>query len=313
MLKFFVRRFLVALATVIVVSILVFLLVHAGNGSPGVSALGQGATPEEIDTYNQNIGWNDPLILQYFRWLSLAITGNFGTSFTDGHDVFADILVRLPVTASLAGGATIFSAVLGIVLGVTAAVRGGIADRIVGTFAGVVVAIPAFWLGIVLVFLLAIQTSLLPATGYVPFEFSPSGWFASLMLPVLTLALGGAAFVARQTRASMIEALAQEHIRTLRATGVPTWRILYVHALRFASLPIVASIALQFIALFGGSVIVEQLFAMPGLGVAIQGAVGSSDAPTVQGVVVLLTAVVVVVNLLLELVTRFLDPKLRAS
>lgn len=313
MIVLIVKRLAFAIATIFVVSVIVFLLVHASSTSPGVVALGAGATPEDVEAYNTKIGWNDPLIEQYLSWAGGVLRGDFGASLVDGRDIFDDILIRLPVTASLAAGATIFSAVIGITLGVTAAVRRGLADRLVGIFAGIGASIPAFWLGIVLVFVLAIQTSLLPATGYVSFQTSPSLWAASLALPVLTLAIGGAAFVARQTRASMNEALAQEHIRTLRATGTPTWRILYIHALRFASLPIVASIALQFIALFGGSVIIEQLFAMPGLGVAIQGAVGQADAPTIQGIVVIATVVVVVVNLALELITRFLDPKLRAS
>lgn len=313
MLKFAASRLILALTTVIVVSVIVFLLVHVGTGGPGVVALGQGATPEEIEAYNEAIGWNDPLLAQYWAWLSSAATGDFGVSLIDGRDIIQDIGIRLPVTASLAAGATLFSAIVGITLGVSAAVRRGWFDRFVSVFAGLAVAIPAFWLGIVLVYFFAVQSSILPATGYVPFDVSPSLWAASLALPILTLAIGGAAFIARQTRASMTDALAQEHIRTLRATGTPTWRILYIHALRFASLPIVASIALQFIALFGGSVIVEQLFAMPGIGLAIQGAVGQADSPTVQAIVVVATLVVVTVNLALELLTRFLDPKLRAS
>lgn len=313
MLAFVVKRLLLALVTVIVVSAIVFLLMHLGTPGPGVVALGLGATPEEIDAYNDRVGWNDPLLPQYWAWISNAAAGNFGVSFTDGRDVIKDIGVRLPVTASLAAGATLLSAIIGIALGVSAAVRRGWTDRVVGTYAGLAVALPSFWLGIVLVFFLAVQNSVLPATGFVPFEVSPSLWAASLALPILTLAIGGSAFIARQTRASMTEALAQEHIRTLRATGTPTWRILYIHALRYASLPIVASIALQFIALFGGSVVIEQLFAMPGMGIAVQGAVGQADATTIQAIVVIATLVVVTVNLALELLTRFLDPKLRAS
>jgi peptide/nickel transport system permease protein len=186
-------------------------------------------------------------------------------------------------------------------------------DRIVGGVCGLAVALPAFWIGIIFVYFLAVQSSVFPATGYVPFEVSPQDWALSLALPVITLAVGGAAFIARQTRASMLEALQQEHIRTLRATATPTWKILYVHALRYASLPIVAGIALQFIQLFGGSVIAEQLFAMPGLGQSVQNSVSTHDAPSVQGVVVIATVVVVAVNLVLELATKFLDPKLRAA
>lgn len=310
---FITKRLLMALATVLVVAVLAFLLVHAMPGSPGAVSLGAGASQEAIDEVNARLGWNDPLLTQFFRWLGDAVQGNLGISLIDGRSVSADLASRLPVTASLAAAATLLSAVLGIALGVTAAVRGGMVDRIIGGVCGMAVALPAFWIGIIFVYLLAVQSSVFPATGYVPFEVSPQDWALSLALPVITLAVGGAAFIARQTRASMLEALQQEHIRTLRATATPTWKILYVHALRYASLPIVAGIALQFIGLFGGSVIAEQLFAMPGLGQAVQTSVSTHDAPSVQGVVVIATVVVVAVNLVLELATKFLDPKLRAS
>lgn len=310
---FITKRLLMALATVLVVAVLAFLLVHAMPGSPGAVSLGAGASQEAIDEVNQRLGWNDPLITQFATWLGSAVQGDLGVSLIDGRSVSADLASRLPVTASLAAGATILSALLGVALGVTAAVRGGFLDQVIGGFVGLLVALPAFWVGIIFVYLFAVQSSVFPATGYVPFEVSPQDWALSLALPVITLAVGGAAFIARQTRASMLEALQQEHIRTLRATATPTWKILYVHALRYASLPIVAGIALQFIGLFGGSVIAEQLFAMPGLGQAVQSSVSTHDAPAVQGVVVIATVVVVAVNLVLELATKFLDPKLRAS
>ncbi|GAA2144965.1 ABC transporter permease [Arthrobacter humicola] len=307
------KRLLMALATVLLVAVLAFLLVHAMPGSPGAVSLGAGASQEAINRVNEKLGWSDPLPAQFFRWLGSAAQGDFGVSLIDGRSVSADLANRLPVTAVLAAGATLLSAVLGIALGVTAAVRGGMVDRIVGAVCGLAVALPAFWIGIIFVYLFAVQSSVFPATGYVPFEVSTQDWALSLALPVITLAVGGAAFIARQTRASMLEALQQEHIRTLRATATPTWKILYVHALRYASLPIVAGIAVQFIGLFGGSVIAEQLFAMPGLGQAVQTSVSTHDAPSVQGVVVVATVVVVAVNLVLELATKFLDPKLRAS
>jgi peptide/nickel transport system permease protein len=270
-----------------------------------------GAKPPQIEALNQRLGWNDPLITQYFRWAASAARGDLGTSLIDGHDIGSAILTRLPVTASLAAGATLVSAIAGIGMGVVAAVKGGVTDKIINAFAGLAASLPAFWVGIVLVYFLAVQAGLFQATGYVSFAESPAKWFSSLFLPVLTLAIGGSSFIARQTRASMLDALTQEYIRTLRATAMPTWRILYVHALRYASLPIVAGVALQFIALFGGSVIAEQLFALPGLGSEIQKAVGTNDGPTVQGVVLVSTLIVVAVNLLLELSTLFLDPKLR--
>ncbi|MCX7520761.1 ABC transporter permease [Microbacterium sp. STN6] len=310
---FVLKRALLAVLTIFAVSVIAFLLVHSMKGDPGTVIAGLGATKGEIAAINDKVGWNDPLIVQYADWALHAIQGDFGLSLIDGRDIMGDLADRLPVTASLATGGTLLSAVLGIVLGVTAVVRGGIADKIVSGYAGLAAALPNFWIGIILVFVFAVVVPVFPATGYVPFDQSPELWFISLALPVLTLAIGGSGFIARQARASMYDALAQEHIRTLRATATPRWRILYIHALRFASLPIIASIALQFIALFGGSVVIEQLYSMPGIGVDLQAAVARYDAPVVLGVVVIATIVVVVVNLILEMATRFLDPKLRAS
>ena len=186
-------------------------------------------------------------------------------------------------------------------------------DRFITALSGVLLSVPAFWVGVLLVYVFAVQLRLLPATGFVPFAVDPEAWAKSLVLPVLTIAITSLAGIARQTRASMSETLTQEHMRTLRAVGTPTTRIVYVHALRGASLPILASVAIQFIVLFGGSVVIEVLFALPGIGQAMQAAVGSADLPFVQALVLVATLVVVVVNLALELLNRTLDPKLRAS
>jgi peptide/nickel transport system permease protein len=166
---------------------------------------------------------------------------------------------------------------------------------------------------VLLVYVFAVQLRILPATGFVPFADSPQDWARSLVLPVVTIAITSMAGIARQTRASMGDALTQEHMRSLRALGTPTRRIVYVHALRSASLPILASIAIMFIVLFGGSTVIEVLFALPGIGQAMQAAVGSADLPMVQALVLVATLVVVIVNLALELLTRALDPKLRAA
>jgi len=194
-----------------------------------------------------------------------------------------------------------------------AAVRRGATDKVVTAFSGILISMPQFWLGILFVYLFAVYLRVLPAAGYTPPSQDPRKWILGLVLPVVVLSVGAMGFIARQTRASMTEALSQEHIRTLRAIGTPTWRILYIHALRYASLPVVAGISIQFIGLMGGSVIIEQVFLMPGLGLAMQQAVGYSDAPYVQAVVVIATFIVVVVNFALEMANRFLDPKLRVS
>jgi peptide/nickel transport system permease protein len=313
MLGYIARRLAIAIGTVLAAVVISFLLVHATPGSPGAIVLGPGATAAEIAAKNTELGWDRPLVVQFFDYLGNLVQGDFGTSIIDGRDIGADLAVRLPVTASIALLATLLSGVAGIFLGVTAAVRGGRLARVINSGAGIALSLPAFWLGILLVYALSIQTGWLPATGYVPFATDPLGWLKSLAIPVITLAIGGAAIIARTAAAGMREALAQEHIRTLRAVGTPTWRIRYVHALRYAGVPVVSVLGIQFIALFGGSVIIENLFAMPGLGQLSQAATLQHDFTALIGVVVIATVVVVLVNLVLDLVVAALDPKVRTA
>jgi len=307
------RRLALAIGTVFAAVLITFLLVHAGDGSPGAVKAGPGAEAAEIAAQNHALGWDRPLWAQFADTLGDLARLDFGTSLIDGRDLGADLWARLPVTASIALLATLLSGVLGIVLGVTAAVRGGRLGRVINAGAGVALSLPAFWVGVLLVYLLSLQLGWLPATGYVPFAGDPAGWLQSLLIPILTLTVGGAAIIARTAAVGMREALGQEHVRTLRAMGTPEWRIRYVHALRFASVPVVSVLGIQFIALFGGSVIVENLFALPGLGQASQAAASSHDIPALISVVVVATLVVVVVNLLLDLVVAALDPKVRTA
>jgi peptide/nickel transport system permease protein len=313
MLSYVGRRLALAIGTVLAAVVISFLLVHATPGSPGAVVLGPSGTAAQIAAKNHELGWDRPLVVQFADYLGHLVRGDLGTSLIDGRSIAQDLGARLPVTASIAVLATLLSGVLGVLLGVTAAVRGGLLARIIGTGSGIALSLPAFWVGILFVYVLALQLGLLPATGYVPFTQNPLGWLGSLLLPVLALTVGGAAIIARTAAAGMREALAQEHIRTLRALGTPTWRIRYIHALRFASVPVVSVLGIQFIGLFGGSVIIENLFALPGLGQASQAASSSHDLPALVGVVVIATVVVVVTNLLLDLVVAALDPKVRTA
>jgi peptide/nickel transport system permease protein len=313
MLPYIARRLALAVGTVLAAVVISFLLVHATPGSPGAIKAGPSGTAAQIAQYNRDLGWDRSLLVQFGSYLGHLVRGDFGTSLIDSKDIGADLAARLPVTGFIALFATILSGVLGILLGVAAAARGGRLGRFITSSSGVALSLPAFWVGILFVYVLSLQLNLLPATGYVPFTDDPAGWFRSLLLPVLTLTVGGAAIIARTAAAGMREALRQEHIRTLRAVGTPQWRIRYVHALRFASVPVVSVLGIQFIALFGGSVIIENLFALPGLGQASQAATSSHDLPALIGVVVIATVVVVVTNLLLDLVVAALDPKVRTA
>ena len=313
MLVYIAKRLALAVGTVLAAVLISFLLVHATDGSPGAIVLGPGATAAEVAAKNTELGWDQPLWTQLFGYLGNLVQGDLGTSIIDGRSIADDLASRLPVTGFIALFATILSGVVGVILGVAAAVRGGLLGRFINSSSGVALSLPAFWVGILLVYVLSIQLEWLPATGYVPFTDDPVGWFESLLLPVITLAVGGAAIVARTAAAGMREAMRQEHIRTLRAMGTPAWRIRYVHALRYASVPVVSVLGIQFIALFGGSVIIENLFALPGLGQASQAATSAHDFPALIGVVVVATVVVVITLLLLDLLVAALDPKVRTS
>lgn len=313
MILFALKRIGFAALTVLVATAIAFVLVHLSGSTPGGVALGNTATDAQIHAYNVKAGWYEPWPQQYVAWWGQVLHGNLGSSLIDGRSIGDDISKRLPVTAALAVFGTVLACAAGISLGVVAAVRRGSVDRGITAASGVLLSVPPFWVGVLLVFVFAVQLRLLPATGFVPFSVNPTLWARSLVLPVLTVAITSLAGIARQTRASMSEVLTQEHMRSLRALGTPTNRIIYVHALRGASLPILASVGIMFIVLFGGSAVIEVLFALPGIGQAMQSAVGSADLPFVQALVLVATLVVVVVNLVLELLTRVLDPKLRAA
>ncbi|MCM0621426.1 ABC transporter permease [Nocardioides bruguierae] len=313
MTAFVLRRLLMGVATLAAAVLISFLLVHAGSGSPGAVVLGPSATPEAIAAKNAELGWDDPLLVQLGDYVGGLLTGDLGVSLADSRSIADDMAARLPVTASIAALATLASGILGVLLGVTAAVRGGWVRRLATTGAGIGLSLPQFWVGVVLTYVLAIRLGLVPATGYTALGEDPAGWARSLVLPVLTLAVGGAAIVARTATTGLEEALRAEHVRTLRAMGTPEWKVRYVHALRYASVPVVSVLGIQFIVLFGGSIIIEQLFALPGLGQAAAAAVSSKDAPVVQAVVIVATLVVVLVNLALDLVVAALDPKVRTA
>jgi peptide/nickel transport system permease protein len=313
MLAYLARRLALAVVTVLAAVLISFLLVHATDGSPGAIVLGPGATPAEVAAKNTELGWDRPLVTQFLDYLGALVRGDLGTSIIDSRDIGQDLATRLPVTGFIALFATLLSGVVGVFVGVTAAVRGGRFGKFITSSSGVALSLPNFWVGILLVYVVSIQLGWLPATGYVTFADDPLNWAKSLLLPVLALTVGGAAVVARTANAGMRDALQAEHIRTLRALGTPPWRIRYVHALRSASVPVVSVLGIQFIALFGGSVIIENLFALPGLGQASQAAVTSHDFPALIGVVIVATVVVVLTNLLLDLVVAALDPKVRTA
>jgi peptide/nickel transport system permease protein len=311
MLRVIGRRLLVAIPMLLVIASLAFLLVSLIPGDPAVSILGQDATPAQVAALRESLGLNRPLIVQYGDWMLHALRGDLGTSIQSGRPVVGLIAERLPVTISIAILGVIVTIVIGVLLGLLSALRGGWIGKTAQVVSVLGVSVPGFWLGILLVLVFSVTLSLLPATGYVPITDSPGEWLRSLVLPVITVALAGVAAIARQTRASMNDALSKDYIRTLLASGTPRRTIIFKHALRNASIPVVTSVGFQFITIFGGAFIIEQVFALPGLGQLTVSAVSNHDIPLIQGVVLLSAVLVIVVNLVVDLLYSWLNPKVR--
>lgn len=310
---FVLRRLLSGVVLVFVISLVAYTLLFLGGGDIARRIVGENASSEVIAQKTAELGLNRPLLFQYFDWLTSALHGDLGRSWATGQMVTAGVTSRLAVTLSLVIGAVILAAIVSVTLGVLAARRGGWVDGLVQFLSIVGFAIPGFLFALMLVLVFAINLGWFKATGYVPFPVSPSGWLASVTLPIVALSLGTTATVAQQVRGSVLDALSRDYVRTLRSRGLGINRVVYKHVLRNAGGPALALLAVQFIGLLGGAVIVEQVFALPGIGQLAVQATTVSDIPIVMGVVIATAVIVVIVNLLIDLAQAALNPKVRLS
>jgi peptide/nickel transport system permease protein len=313
MLRLIARRLVMAVPLVFAVSFITFVLVALTPGDPAVDVLGASASPATDAAFDRQFGFDHSVWVQYWDWLEKALQGNLGLSLLNQQSVVTQLDERLPVTLALVAGATLVAALGGIVLGTLSATHDGVRGRATDAFAMLGFAIPIFWLGVVLVDVFAVNLRLLPATGWVPLSQSLGGWLRSLLLPVLTLGAGGVTAIAKQTRDAMRETLAREFIDALRADGIAEWRIVYVHALRNAAIPILTLLGTIFVGLLGGAVIVEWLFALPGLGSFAVSATTAHDLPVIEGIAVYFALGVVIVNLVVDLLYGWLNPKVRVT
>ncbi|MEN3284450.1 MAG: peptide/nickel transport system permease protein [Solirubrobacteraceae bacterium] len=313
MLQLVVRRILWSVPLLFGVSALTFVLLALTPGDPTIAILGNEAPPEAYVRLRHELGLDDPIYVQYWHWLTGALHGDLGSSVVSSQPVTDMIQTRLPVTLSLILVAMTLSTALGLGLGVLAATRGGFSARVIDVVSLIGTAIPNYLLALGFVALFAVSWGLLPATGYVPFADSPGQWARSLVLPVLVLAIGGLALLAKQTRDSMFDVLSRDYITTLRAGGVSERSIIYKHALRNAAIPPVTVLGLKFAGMLSGTVIVESVFVLPGLGsMAVQGTL-QHDVPVVQGVTLVFTLLVVAGNLLVDVSYGWLNPKARIA
>lgn len=313
MTRFVLRRLLTGVVLLFVVSVLAFAMLYANSDNVARRILGQNATAEQVQRRMAELGLDQPLWQQYADWLGGAVRGEFGRSWFTGELVTTGVMSRLSVTLSIIIGATILAAIVGTLLGLFAATRGGWLDRVVQVVSVVGFAIPGFLLALGLVLYFSINLGWFKATGYIPLTTSFSGWVSSVTLPIVALAVGTIAVVAQQIRGAVTDALGKDYVRTLRSRGLSSRRVVGRHVLRNASGPALAVLAVQFIGLLGGAVIVEQVFAIPGLGQLAVSSTVKADIPMVMGLVVSTALIVVIVNLLIDLAQAGLNPKVRLT
>ena len=303
-------RLVLAIPMLFVVATATFFLQQLVPGDPGTFILGNEASPTEIRQFDAGLGLNKPILEQYGTWLGRAIRGNLGMSWTSRSPVTQTLLAAAPITLSLTVLAIIVIVCLGVPLGTLAALHARPVDRFFQAFAGFAIALPNFWLGVGLVLFLAVDARLFPATGYASLS-DPAQWLHSLVLPVCALAFGMTMSLALQVRSAMIDVLARDYIRSLRAAGLPRRSVLFKHALRNCMAPVVTTVGFQLLGLLAGAVVIEQLFNLPGLGSVLLTGVTEHDVPLVQGAVLLFAVFVVVVNLLTDVAAAALNPRAR--
>jgi peptide/nickel transport system permease protein len=309
------RRLLSLIPLLLLVSFGVFMLIALVPGDASVTlAGGENATPERIAAVRAELHLDEPLVSQYGRWLSSAVQGDLGTSLYSRVPVADDIKERFPVTLGLVLASLVVGLLIGIPLGVFSALRPGrAADKASRVGTSVAIAIPNYWLAIELVVLFAVTWRLLPASGYVKFSESPTEWLRHIILPALALGVWSAASLARQLRASLIDALDTRYVRTAWAKGAGTSRVVLKHAMKNAAIPVVTVLGLQIGFLLGGTVIIEQIFSIPGMGPYFIRAVTSFDVPVIQGVAIVFVLIAVTLSLLVDISYGFLDPRVRVK
>jgi peptide/nickel transport system permease protein len=299
------RRLWQSLLVLLGVSVVVFLILHL-TGDPAALLLPPDATAEDIAKFRTAMGFDDPVAVQYVRFLKGAVRGDFGESLRHGEPAMALVLERLPATFELAGAGLLIALGLAIPAGIVSAVkRGSALDRLamVGAVAGQ--AVPIFWLALLLIAFFGVYLRWLPVFG--------RGSLAHLVLPAVSLSTVILGRLARLVRSSMLEVLGQDYVRTARAKGVGEVRVLAGHALKNAAIPIVTLLGLQFAQLLGGAVVTETIFAWPGIGRLVVEAIFNRDFPVVQGVVLVVSLIFVAVNLLVDLAYAALDPRIRTE
>jgi peptide/nickel transport system permease protein len=305
MLAFAAKRLGVAVLVALTVSLITFSMIYV-SGDPALAIAGEGARPESIEAIRKFYGFDRPIIVQYLDWLAGAVRGDFGRSYTLRQPVADVIFARLPVTMMLGASAIAFALVLAIPLGVLAAVRpNSIFDRVALSIAVIGQAMPTFWFALTLILWLGVVWRLLPITG--------SDSWKNFVMPAIALGYYVTPAVMRLTRAGVLDVLSSDYIRTARAKGLRPMTVLFKHALRNAIIPVVSLAAVQFGFMLGGSIVIETIFQINGLGYLAWESIQRKDLPTMQAIVLVLSVIYVLLTLAADLLNAFLDPRLRVA
>jgi peptide/nickel transport system permease protein len=309
---FIVKRLLTLVPTTVAATLLVFLAINVLPGDPAVLMAGDQATKATVSQLRRTLGLDRPLVVRYGDWIGSMARGDFGNSLLTHQPVRKSIVTALPITLELAVLATILMVAAGITIGgLAASFRGSPIDAAATGIASLGIALPNFWLAMLLVYGFSLKLGLLPAIGFTAMWSNPGRGLRYAILPTVTLAAPGIAILTRQTRSALQEVLSQDYVRTAQAKGLRPLQVLIRHALRNALLPIIAMIGLQMSLLIGGSVIVETVFAVPGMGRLIVNAIFTRDYPVVQGVAVVIVVFILLLNVCVDFVYTLVDPRIR--
>lgn len=303
MVEFVIRRLIHAGLVMLAVSMFVFVLMHLG-GDPAISLVSEEATPEQIQAVRERMGFDRPIPVQYGLFLGRILQGDFGYSWRNQQPAFSLIIDRVPATLRLLGATLTISLAIGLPVGIIAALkRNSIVDRLSMAFVLFGHSMPTFWFGIMAIFLFALRLDWLPTSGYQGLQY--------IILPALTLGFYTSAVIARVLRSSLIEVFGRDYIRTARAKGLSEGLVLVRHALKNAALPVITVVGLQAGYLVGGSIVTETVFSYPGMGLLAINSIRSQDIPVVQAFVITLAGVIVLTNLAVDILYRYVDPRIR--
>ena len=306
MIKYIFKRLIMLIPVILVTSFLIYWAMSLTGGDPALMLAGDKATPEQVEQIREELGLNDPFPVRYANYMKGMLTGDMGKSYVTKKDVFQTFMEKLPNTLALGGAAVLIAVVVSLPLGIYTAIHqttwkdtAGMVFALFGT------SMPNFWLGLMLIIIFALKLGLLPSGG-------KSG-FSSIILPAVTVGFGLAALITRTTRSSMLDVLRQDYMTTARAKGCPEKRVIYTHGLKNALIPIITAIGLQMSLVITGSVLAETVFSWPGIGRLVYDSISKRDTPMVTGAIIMCSILMCIINLAVDLVYAFFDPRIKAQ